>query len=74
MGVRRQRRLPAGAGRGEVVARIDVEGFGPYACTLGGEEMRTLFMCESAVLGLDRHPGDGRLMVARVEMPGTGSP
>ena len=59
---------------GEVVDRIDVQGFGPYACTLGGEEMRTLFMCESAVLGQDRHPGDGRLMVARVDVPGTGSP
>ena len=59
---------------GEVLDRIDVEGFGPYACTLGGSDMRTLFMCESAMLGLDRHPGDGRLMVAQVDVPGTGSP
>jgi sugar lactone lactonase YvrE len=59
---------------GEVKGRIDVEGHAAYACTLGGPEMRTLFLCESAVLGRDRHPGDGRIRAVEVEVPGTGSP
>lgn len=59
---------------GEVVDRIDVEGYGSFACTLGGPDMKTLFMCESTVLGQERHPGDGRIRVAPVDVPGTGSP
>jgi len=41
---------------GQVLDRIDVEGYSPYACTLGGPEMKTLFLCESAILGLPRNP------------------
>ncbi|MEE2659525.1 MAG: SMP-30/gluconolactonase/LRE family protein [Candidatus Latescibacterota bacterium] len=60
---------------GELKQRIDSgDGYSAYACTLGGPEMRTLFMCESAVLGLDRHPGDGRIRTVEVDVPGTGSP
>jgi sugar lactone lactonase YvrE len=59
---------------GKVRQRLDVEGYSPYACTLGGAEMKTLFLCESAILGLPRHPGDGRICLVDVEVPGTGSP
>ena len=59
---------------GEIVDRIDVEGVGSYACTLGGPDMTTLFLCLSTLLGAERHPGDGRIMAVEVEVPGTGSP
>ena len=59
---------------GEIVDRIDVDGAASYACTLGGPEMRTLFLCLSTVLGHERHPGDGRIMVVDVDVPGTGTP
>jgi hypothetical protein len=36
--------------------------------------MKTLFMCESTLMGLERHPGDGRIRVTEVDVPGTGSP
>ena len=59
---------------GEIVDRIDVDGAASYACTLGGPEMRTLFLCLSTVLGHERHPGDGRILVVDVDVPGTGTP
>ena len=59
---------------GEVRQRIDVDGYAGYACTLGGPDMRTLFMCESAVFGLQRNPGDGRIRTVEVDVPGAGSP
>lgn len=59
---------------GELKEKIDVEGYSAYACTLGGDDMRTLYLCESAILGLPRNPGDGRIRAARVDVPGTGSP
>ena len=59
---------------GKVRQQFDVEGYSPYACTLGGAEMRTLFLCESAILGLPRYPGDGRIFMVDVEVPGSGSP
>jgi sugar lactone lactonase YvrE len=59
---------------GEILDRIDVDGVASYACTLGGEQMKTLFLCQSTVLGLARHPGDGRIMVVDVDVPGVGTP
>lgn len=59
---------------GKVRDRIDVADYSPYACTLGGENMSTLFLCESAIFGQPRHPGDGRIRSIEVEVPGTGSP
>ncbi|MCY3737733.1 MAG: SMP-30/gluconolactonase/LRE family protein [Gemmatimonadaceae bacterium] len=59
---------------GEIVDRIDVDGVASYACTLGGPRMRTLFLCQSTVLGHERHPGDGRIMAVEVDVPGTGTP
>ena len=59
---------------GRVVERIDVADYSAYVCTLGGPDMRTLFLCESAILGRERHPGDGRIRMVEVDIPGTGSP
>ena len=59
---------------GEIADRIDLEGYSAYACTLGGSEMRTLFLCESKVLGQERFPGDGRIRAVDVDVPGSGSP
>lgn len=59
---------------GEIVDRIDVDGVASFACTLGGPEMKTLFLCESTILGVDRSPGDGRIRVVEVDVPGVGTP
>ena len=59
---------------GEIVDRIDVEGYSSFACTLGGPDMKTLFMCESTLMAKEGHPGDGRITVVDVDVPGTGSP
>jgi sugar lactone lactonase YvrE len=59
---------------GEIVDRIDVDGVGSFACTLGGPDMTTLFLLQSTILGVDRSPGDGRIMVADVDVPGVGTP
>ena len=59
---------------GELVERIDVADYSGYACMLGGPERRSLFMCESAVLGQPRHPGDGRIRIVDVDVPGAGFP
>ena len=62
------------AEEGELRDRIDVSGYSSYACTLGGPDGQTLFMCESAVLGVERTPGDGRIRAVRVDVPGIGGP
>ena len=54
--------------------RIDVSGYSAYACTLGGANGTTLFLCESAVLGQTRRPGDGRIRTVEVDVPGVGTP
>ena len=54
--------------------RIDVSGYSAYACTLGGAHGTTLFLCESAVLGLPCRPGDGRIRTVEVDVPGVGTP
>lgn len=59
---------------GQIVDRIDMDGFASYACTLGGPEMKTLFLCQSTLMGRERHPGDGRIMRVEVDVPGTGGP
>lgn len=40
-----------------------------YACMLGGADGRDLYLCESAILGRDRHSGDGRIRKIRVDVP-----
>lgn len=62
------------AGGGEVRERIDGDGFGAYACMLGGPERRHLFLLESAILGCPRARGDGRMRVVTVDVPGAGLP
>ena len=42
--------------------------------TLGGADGTTLFLCESAVLGQPRRPGDGRIRTVEVDVPGVGTP
>ena len=59
---------------GELRDRIDVAGYSAYACALGGRDGTTLFLCESAVLGRPRNPGDGRIRTVEVEVPGVGAP
>lgn len=59
---------------GRVLEQIDVDGYSPYACTLGGPDRKTLILCESATFGQPRNPGDGRIRVIDVDVPGTGSP
>jgi sugar lactone lactonase YvrE len=59
---------------GEVVQRIGVE-HQAYACMLGGDDRRTLYLCTAA----NHDPaktGDktGRIEVARVDVPGAGLP
>jgi len=59
---------------GEIVDRIDMDGYASYACTLGGPQMKTLFLCQSTLIGRERFQGDGRIMVVEVDVPGTGTP
>jgi len=59
---------------GEVRDRIDGDGFGAYACALGGPARQHLFLLESAVLGLPRGRGDGRIRVLTVDVPGAELP
>jgi sugar lactone lactonase YvrE len=59
---------------GEIVDRIDIDGYASYACTLGGPQMKTLFLCQSTLIGRERFQGDGRIMVVDVDVPGTGTP
>jgi sugar lactone lactonase YvrE len=60
---------------GEILARV-ATGLPCFACMLGGEDRRTLFICTAPSSDADRVGGhqDGRVEVARVEVPGTGPP
>lgn len=49
-------------------------GYSAFACTLGGPDATTLFLCESTVLGRPRSPGDGRIRMVEVDVPGVGTP
>ena len=40
-----------------------------YACQLGGEDGRTLFLCESKVFGKDRALGDGQIRATKIDVP-----
>ena len=59
---------------GALRERIDAPGYSAYACTLGGQDGTTLFLCESAVLGRACNPGDGRIRTVEVDVPGVGTP
>lgn len=60
---------------GEVVARVSSGDRGAYACMLGGEDRRTLFVCTSTTSGPETAEiRSGRIETARVEFPGAGLP
>jgi len=64
-----------GAEGGEVLATLTTHGT-PYACMLGGDDRRTLFVTTSEGRGDDpRHaPRTGRIEVVEVEATGVGLP
>lgn len=61
---------------GEVVERVTTENGNPYACVLGGEDGRSLYICcaPDHVPAATREGRGGRIDVARVTVPGAGSP
>ncbi|MGI0156185.1 MAG: SMP-30/gluconolactonase/LRE family protein, partial [Thermoplasmata archaeon] len=60
---------------GEVVDRVEV-GQGCYACTLGGPDLRTLFLCTGQFGPPEQSLANriGRIETVIVEVPGSGSP
>ena len=61
---------------GEVRARVDLEGWGGYACMLGGEEGRTLFLLEALTATPEEMAGrgNGRIRTMEVDAPRSGLP
>ena len=61
---------------GDVRARVDLEGWGGYACMLGGEEGRTLFLLEALTADPDEMAGrgNGRIRTMEVDAPRSGLP
>lgn len=60
---------------GEVVERISTGAYGSYACMLGGDDRKTLFICTCT--GSGPHAAarrDGRIEAIRVAVPGAGLP
>jgi sugar lactone lactonase YvrE len=60
---------------GEIKQRIDVPDAGAFACMLGGDDGKTLFLIESREMRPDKvAPGDGRIRTLRVDVPHAGRP
>ncbi len=61
---------------GEVRARVDLEGWGGYACMLGGGEGRTLFLLEALTADPAEMSGrgNGRIRTMEVDAPRAGLP
>ncbi len=61
---------------GAVTEKIKLEGgYGPYACMLGGEDRKTLFVCTNLDSGPEVAPArTGRIEITRVDIPGAGLP
>jgi sugar lactone lactonase YvrE len=60
---------------GEVADRISLGDRGAYACILGGEDRRTLFVCTNTGSGPDIAKGrTGKIEITRVDVPGVGLP
>ena len=60
---------------GEVVQRISTGELGAFACMLGGEDRRTLYVCTARASGPKAaETRAGRIEYARVEVPGAGLP
>ena len=62
---------------GEILDRIPV-GTNAYACMLGGDDLKTLFICTSKASGVDPEAAlrekSGKIETIKVEVPGTGKP
>jgi sugar lactone lactonase YvrE len=60
---------------GAIKARIEVPDAGAFACMLGGDDGRTLFLLESREMNPGRvQAGDGRIRTLRVDVPHAGRP
>jgi sugar lactone lactonase YvrE len=61
---------------GEITERIKLEGgYGPYACMLGGDDLKTLFVCTNLDSGPEIAKGrTGRIEITKVDVPGAGLP
>ncbi len=61
---------------GDVRARVDLEGWGGYACMLGGDEGRTLFLLEALTATPEEMAGrgNGRIRTMEVDAPRSGLP
>jgi sugar lactone lactonase YvrE len=57
---------------GEIVSTIKVKNTNVYACTLGGDDGRTLFLCTSQFLAGKR--SSGRIEFLKVDVPGVEIP
>ncbi|MDA0340397.1 MAG: SMP-30/gluconolactonase/LRE family protein, partial [Proteobacteria bacterium] len=58
---------------GEVTDRISLGDRGAYACILGGEDRRTLFVCTNIGSGPEIAKGrTGKIEITRVDVPGAG--
>jgi len=57
---------------GEVTSRIKIRDTNVYACTLGGEDGRTLFLCTNQLF--EGKSGSGRIEFLKVEVPGVEIP
>ena len=62
---------------GEILDRIPVE-TNAYACMLGGEDLKTLFICTSNASGVDPEAAvkekSGKIEIVEVDVPGAGKP
>ena len=60
---------------GEVTHRISTRDRGAFACALGGEDRRTLYVCTATVTGPPAAEAKtGRIESMRVDVPGAGGP
>jgi sugar lactone lactonase YvrE len=60
---------------GAIADTISLPGRQAFACMLGGDDRRTLFICTAPASGPDRAgKSDGMIEIARVTVPGTGLP
>ena len=60
---------------GEIVDQIDVEG-GVFACMLGGDDGRTLFLCTAPDFAEEKRRAarEAKLLSVRVDVPHAGTP
>jgi sugar lactone lactonase YvrE len=54
-----------------VLDRVSTGTDGSYACMLGGDDRKTLFVCAASAL---QQPGTGKLLTIEVDVPGAGLP